>query len=130
MSLHIGITGVEAVIAKLGSARGPQMLRAPMEASLTELKSDISPYPQAPASSTYRRTGTLGRRWTTSVQMHSNGVEGKVGNNTTYAPFVQSARFQATVHRGRWHTDSQVAQRRRVSIIARFNDAIRRALGR
>jgi hypothetical protein len=130
MSLNIEITGVEAVIAKLGHIKGSQMLVPPMNQSVAMMKGDVTTYPSPPAGSTYRRTGTLGRRWATTVSVHSNGVEGKVGNNTVYAPWVQSSRFQAGIHRGRWVTDAQVMERRRSAIIALFNSAISRALGR
>lgn len=79
--------------------------------------------------SSYRRTGTLGRRWTKKVRNTGDGVVGVVGNNTKYAPWVQSSRFQAWMHQGRWQTDKDVMERNRRQILDFFRAAIRRALG-
>lgn len=74
------------------------------------------------------RTGTLGRRWTGRITRSAGGLTGKVGNNTKYAPWVQSERFQAGLHRKRWQTDQQVVNRNRSAIVADFEREIRRAL--
>jgi len=52
----------------------------------------------------YRRTRTLGRKWTTKVEFISGGVVGTIGNATPYGPYVQSRADQAQVHAGRWGT--------------------------
>jgi hypothetical protein len=80
--------------------------------------------------SSYRRTGTLGRRWTKKVTTSAEGILGVVGNNTVYAPWVQSSRFQAWMHRGRWQTDEQVMERNRGRIVGFFEAAVRRVIGR
>ena len=44
----------------------------------------------------YKRTGTLKKRWTTRIRrISTHSVLGVVGNNTSYAPWVQSREFQA-----------------------------------
>lgn len=126
VSIHI--TGVDAVIRKLGSVKGVAMLEKPMQESLYKIQSDMQAYPAQPSGTKYIRTGTLGRRWTTRIDRASSGLHGSVGNNTSYAPWVQSQRFQATVHRGRWQTDQQVVDRLRPWIERRFSQAIDRAL--
>lgn len=75
--------------------------------------------PQRPGSS-YRRTGTLGRRWTHRVTTSGSTVTGRVGNNTSYAPQVQSERFQHPVHRGRWQTAEKVIREEESNIRAEF----------
>jgi len=65
----------------------------------------------------YRRTGTLGRQITEQVTRSADGVEGEIGTNTPYAPWVigpdepgrvfaglnnSNPMFQAGVHRKRW----------------------------
>jgi len=62
----------------------------------------------------YRRTGTLGRRFTTEVKTAGAAVEGRIGTNTDYAPWVvgpdRSAaitiggvqKYQARGHVGVW----------------------------
>ena len=124
----IEIKGVDELIRKLGKVEGNKILERPMKRSVYRLQRDMADYPPQRPASSYIRTGTLGRRWTVKVSRHSNGLEGRVGNNTVYAPFVQSSRFQAGIHRGRWQTDTQVVERNRRDIVADFEAEIRRAL--
>lgn len=61
----------------------------------------------------YRRTGTLGRKITTSVSPIENGVVGEIGTNVPYAGWVigpafpgedirGQAMYQARIHENRW----------------------------
>lgn len=52
----------------------------------------------------YRRTRTLGKRWTTKVEFINGGVVGTVGNVTPYAPLVQGRETQAGIHYMHWQT--------------------------
>lgn len=122
----IKVYGVEQFIARISRPMASRTLRPAMQASVGILQRDIAKYPRQRAGATYRRTGTLGRRWTTEVA--KSGLWGKVGNNTSYGPFVQSSQFQATMHRGRWQTDEQVLQRNTGRIEKIFSKAIDRAL--
>jgi len=94
--------------------------RVPMTQSLALLQDDMAEYPAPPPGSTYRRTGTLGRLWTSAqyeISTGSGSVTGVIGNaacsprGVAYGPFVQSADDQAWMHVGRWQTDEQVALR-------------------
>lgn len=96
--------------------------RKPMTLAVAHLHNKMAIYPPQKAGSWYRRTGTLGRRWTHVVE--NGGKRGVVGNNTIYAPQVQGEGMQARVHRGRWQTDKQVATRELDTIIGFFEDAI------
>lgn len=124
----IEIRGVDALLAKLGKVQGTNILRPPMQRSVLRIQRDMQEYPTQRMGSPYRRTGTLGRRWTTRIQQSGQYLEGKVGNNTRYAPLVQSRQFQARVHRGRWQTDTQVVNRLARIIIGDFEQAIAEAL--
>ena len=141
----VWITGVDALIKKMGHVRANEYLVKPMEESVLQVQADMKEYPPPIALRTwvkadgttgeaigqgYKRTGTLGRRWTKRVERHANGLTGRVGNNTEYAPWVQSSSFQAWMHRGRWQTDAQVLSQRRAWIVARFKRAIDQALNR
>lgn len=143
MSLSISITGIDALYKKLNRAKGIEILEVPMQESVLKLQADMKEYPSPIALRTwvradgtagesvgqaYRRTGTLGRRWTKRVERSATGLTGRVGNNTSYAPFVQSHVLQAGIHAGRWQTDKEVLENRRPWIIARFKRAIDRAL--
>jgi len=68
-------------------------------------------YPPPPPGSTYRRTGTLGRLWTTSnpsVSIAGKILNARIGNATPYGPCVQDPDLQKRVHRGRWQTTTDV----------------------
>ncbi len=129
-NISIKIEGVDKVLRKIGTAKGVAALVKPMEASVLRVQQAMQTYPTQRQGSTYIRTGTLGRRWVTRVTKQNDGVSGTVGNNTEYAPFVQSSVLQAAVHRGRWQTDAQVIERLRPWIVARFKRAIDQALNR
>lgn len=58
----------------------------------------------------YRRTGTLGRRWTTKRIRTTTMVGAEIGNNTEYGRWVQDDALQARMHRGRWVTDVQALE--------------------
>ncbi|MCI0726433.1 MAG: hypothetical protein L0332_06880 [Chloroflexi bacterium] len=88
------------------------------------LTSALRRYPPAPAGSTYRRTNTLGRRWTFSVKRSLFGIKLLVGNNTQHGPWVQSADQQARVHQGRWQTDAQVLEQNAEAVLDEVQEAV------
>ena len=124
----IVIEGIDKLMAKLGSAAANDVLRPPMQRAVYRLQAGMAVYPQQRLGSRYIRTGTLGRRWTTKVEQSENGLTGKIGNNTSYGPFVQSQMFQAAVHKGRWQTDEMVLKREQDAIVNDFERAIQREL--
>jgi len=126
--MSIELRGLDALYRKLGNAVANRTLRPAMEHAVKLVQRDMADYPAQRAGSTYRRTGTLGRRWTTKVSYGSSGVQGKVGNNTKYGPYVQSERFQSRIHRGRWQTDEQVLERDTEKITGLLQDTIDKAL--
>lgn len=128
MATTIEITGIDDAIATLGLAETITILRPPMQRAVHRLQARMAHYPPQRAPIRYRRTGTLGRRWTTRVTEGADGLVGKVGNNTVYGPFVQSEMFQAAIHRGRWQTDADVLEQETSAIVADFERAIQAAL--
>jgi hypothetical protein len=58
----------------------------------------------------YRRTGTLGRKWTTKTEPTASGVKGTVGNNAPGAQFVQGDR-QQPFHRASGFVTTRQARR-------------------
>lgn len=61
----------------------------------------------------YRRTGTLGRLWTSAkpkINIQKKFFNGEIGNATPYGQFVQDENFQSMYHLGNWQTDIQVMQ--------------------
>lgn len=151
MSTNVSIEGLDRVLQKLGRFETLRILEEPMERSLVKIENVLKEYPDPPAPGEWAakthpaqkrayfallraglikpgRTGTLGRRWTHAITMTNEGMEGRVGNNTTYGPFVQSKRFQARFHRGRWKTDEEAIQELRDEIIRDFEDTAHRAV--
>ena len=125
---QITIEGVEELQAKLGKIAARSVLKRPMQRSVYRLQRYMANYPASSATSSYRRTGTLGRRWTTKVKETTSGLEGRIGNNTEYGPWVQSSRFQAGVHQGRWQTDEDSIKDNKRAITQDFQNAIDKAL--
>jgi hypothetical protein len=128
MAIRITITGIDDALKRLDHASGNEALRRAMERSVERLRNRMADYPPQRTGSSYRRTGTLGRRWTTRVEALATGARGRVGNNTRYGPFVQSSAFQATVHRGRWQTDRQVLEEETGTIEGYFREEVQRSL--
>ena len=128
MSVSIEIKGINKLMAKLSRAAAIDVLEKSMQRAVFRVQARIADYPPQRAGSAYRRTGTLGRRWTTKVTKQAEGVEGRVGNVTEYAPFVQSARFQRPPFRGRWQTDEQVLEEEMPAIRRDFEQEIDKAL--
>lgn len=141
---------------RLGRVLAMDTLRAPMTRSVERLRRDLADYPpparkRQPAKSRkqqikqimlakegkipYRRTGNLGRSWTTKVDEQGDGIEGTVGNavrspeGTRYGPLVQGESTQASYHQDSWGTDQEALNKNRDAIIDDFRDAIDKALG-
>jgi hypothetical protein len=142
--LTITIVGVDRLVAKFGRVASLNYLKEPMYRAVYRIQGYMANYPRqrnpntryirgrgwADKDGVVRRLTSehLGKRWTTKVDITSDGLRGKVGNNVSYAPYVQSAKFQATVHKGWWQTDEMAVRRNRAAIVRDFNSAIRRAL--
>lgn len=97
----------KAVIAALN--RAPDVLIAAIQPAVERWQlrrqAELARYPPQNPASRYRRTGTLGRKWTGSRPTWSasrSGFESRLGNNTPYAPFVQGERQSR--YNGAWLT--------------------------
>lgn len=143
--MSVTIRGVDEVIRKLEAVGRPGALRRPMTRSVAHLHDKIGKYPPSSIANspgngyswyergfgTRSRTGrgwptseTLGRRWTHEVS--PDGKTGRVGNNASYGPYVQSAERQAAFHARRgWETDEQVAAKEADTVVGFFDDEIR-----
>lgn len=72
---------------------------------------ELARYPGQPPSSRYRRSGTLGRAWTSakpSWSASSSGFSSKLGNSTPYGPFVQGTPQARGM--GAWRQAEEIAQ--------------------
>jgi hypothetical protein len=127
--MSISISGLEHLYKKLGTVSSAKILEPPMWRAVYRLQRPLQVYPPKPAHSTYKRTGTYGKRWLAKVKVAANGVVGTVGTNVPYAPLVGSRMFQTTTHRSTgWITDSEAVQQNEDAIVADFQHAVDRAL--
>jgi len=127
MEITIELKGLEAVEAKLGRLGAFEAMEAPMTEATALVQAAMEEYPPAIAGSGYRRTMTLGRRWTSRVESLASEVVGVVGNDTVYAPYVQGE-LQARVHQGRWQTGQAVLEKLRGKIVEFFTREIQRLI--
>jgi hypothetical protein len=79
----------------------------------------------------YKRTGTLGRSWTTKITNVFGGIRGEVGTNNPYAGWVQRFKTQQPFHRkSGWVHEVQVIRRKKRDIEKIWNSWIKRELSR
>jgi hypothetical protein len=63
------------------------------------------------------------------VERFASEIRGKIGNNASYAALVQSAQYQARIHRGYWiNTDQYVVNTEQRNIVRDFEQTIQDAL--
>jgi len=107
MDFHIKVESkqVEGLIDRGMKMQG---LRAGLAAAGAHVLSKLATYPPAPPQSTYRRTGTLGRRWV--MRGTRNGFSVEIGNNTPYAPRVQGDGQLDRFREIGWKTPESVLQ--------------------
>jgi hypothetical protein len=106
-----------------------------VSAALITLWENVPPYPRAPQSSEYVRTGTLGRTLGSSEgggnagepdifnvkPLGANGYEGKFGTRLEYAQYVIGDTTQAA-HLGYWWQMKDIANKSAEKIGRLFNE--------
>jgi hypothetical protein len=133
MKLEITVKGLEELLKKMQAF--PRKLDTVMEKTLETILltvwEHIEPYPDPPDTSTYRRTGTLGRTLGIDPGGFKSGTPdiyevktlgayslARFGTRLDYAPYVigDPGKEQAWMHRGRWWTLPGVAEKARGKI--------------
>ncbi len=135
--IEIKIIGLEALQKRLDVDVGMALDRA-MFRALAHLQSRIARYPrrrygakvtfvsakqrrfffwalrEGAIQVPYRRTGTLGRRWTAQGRRLGGAAVGILGNITPYAPLVQDLERQVAMHKATgWPTVQGVVEQER-----------------
>ncbi len=139
MATSITIAGIDELMDKLGAVEAIEVLEDPMQRAVLRLQGRMATYPpQRPGSKYIRGYGfagrpatseKLGQHWTTKVTQQTVGYEGRVGNNVSYGPLVQSSAFQTRMHkRTGWVTDEQVLEEELPVIMRDFEKVIGDAL--
>ena len=109
----------------LATLQSGKFLQRAMQDVARQAKANIKKYPEQRPGASYRRTGTLGRRWTYRVTMTLYSATAVLGNNTPYGPYVQSEAEQADVHKGwGWTTDADELKASKEYAPPIINDAI------
>jgi hypothetical protein len=141
----IEVLGDEEVFRKLDGLDDPAVFFRPMTEATAHVQNKIAQYPPSPAGRKqgfktdkqrryffwalkngkitlpYKRTGTLGRKWTTSVS--ADGRTGRVGNNTPYARVVQDSSYEKYSHYHKetgWITIQNVAKNEQRAVTGYF----------
>ncbi len=150
----VEIKGMNELLRKLKTVQDLRSAKIGLKAGATHLKGIISKYPAStianspsnPSGHWYERgfgskwirkraggvggrktSQTLGRRWTQKSQMM--GLQQVIGNNATYAPYVQSAEKQAKVHEMHgWKTDEDVINEEGKTVLNFVKDEVDKGL--
>ncbi len=145
----VTIRGLDELRAKLGPQLTSQVLRDPTGQASQRLEQALTTYPEPPKnyrmqfksdkqrrfffaalrsgriSVPYRRTMNLARGWVLKFLERATEFRVEVTNRVPYLPYVMGPKTQADVHRGRWQTTAQVAQKVNIAIAGDFTRAIR-----
>ena len=81
-------------------------------------------------NSGYRRTNTIGRKLTTKITRHANGMTGELADNAPGAIYVIGERQQPFHKESGWPQIDDVAAKEAKAIQGYFDDAIRNLLRR
>lgn len=103
----------------------PAVVDPVMEISIRRMQARLMTYPAPPPSSTYRRTGTLGRRW----QVEGGNMRWVLGNNTVYGPEVEGEQQTAVHKRTGWPTTELVAADEEAGLVSDTEAALKQATG-
>jgi len=122
----IKVIGAKSLIKKLANTAivDRELLSATEKSGLAVLKR-AQTYPRQRPGSTYRRTGTLGRKWSVAVSRRGGIYTARLRNPTSYAPDVQGVLGQKPVHKGRWPTDRAMLKEQSRKIVGFYGTARR-----
>ena len=124
MAERVTIHGIGPAIKKLNSLGDPGIMKRGMNRAVQHIHRRIAKYPAQ--RTTYRRTGTLGRGWTTDVDQ--GGKRGIVGNITPYAIYVQGPRRRHFHKAHGWLTIQDVGESEADTVVGYFEDEYRKAI--
>ena len=142
--MEIQITGLKEISRRFDKFPDKlnRVMRQTMEAALYILQENVPRYPPKPATSTYNRTGTLGRslgsgggkadifRVTGQGSFLGQGsgsyLTGEFGTRVKYAPYVigdpPDSPSQAWMHKGRWWTMKTITKKSEAKITRAFQE--------
>lgn len=151
MPLAPGVTirGLEELRAKLGPQLTSQVFRGPTKRAGDRLEQALTTYPEPPKNQKmqfksakqrrwffaalrsgritvpYRRTRNLAKGWVLKFRELTSEFRVEVSNRVPYLPWVMGPKEQARIHKGRWSTTDQIAQKTNIAIAGDFTRAIK-----
>ena len=124
MAWSVRLDGLDDVLKRLDNAKIRRAAKDGMQQGVLYVHSTVPAYPAPPPLSTYRRTGTLGRGITTDVRDEGDAIQGVIGTNTPYAPYVIDEDEQTSVHAGRWWVLQDVVRKAIDGVVQRIRDSV------
>ena len=138
------IEGLDHLVRKLGELKAQELLVPPMTWAVLRVERRMKTYPARKPGSRYVRgqgmpdadgvvrnftSEKMNEKWTYKVERGNGKVTGTVGTNVSYAPLVQSAMFQASMHKPLWrNTDQAVLNEEMGAILEQFRKVVAEAL--
>ena len=137
IDIRVQVDGADDLLHRLSRVTANQTRLGPMERLKERIQRRLSTYPPPPPSSTYERTGDLGRGWADEgVSVDASGtnqfadqVSVEMRNPVDYAPWVQDPERQAFMHRGRWETTQQALDAETGPFLRDLADSVGNAFG-
>lgn len=146
--LRVEVKNLKRLVRKLNDLEQLEAIKPALQAAALHVKGKIAVYPPASEANTpgqkrwYERgygprwpgggrktSEILGKRW--SIKGRDNGLTQIVGNNASYAVYVQSKAHQAWFHAKRnWKTDREVLDDESETIVKFLSDAVEKVLER
>jgi hypothetical protein len=143
---NVKIEGLDHLVRKFGALTARDLLVPPMTWAVLRVERRMKVYPGPKPGSRYVRgqgmpdadgvvrhftSEKLGTKWTTKVTKSGTSVTGVVGTTVSYAPLVQSAKWQAKMHAPLWkNTDQAVMDEEQDAIVNQFRKTVREVLNR
>lgn len=124
----IGIPEVAGALERYPAIAKPEFQQA-TEASLLGMVPELASYPPQKSWQTNRRTGNLGRMWTTAKPEWSamaSGFEGSLGNATGYAEWIQGEKQTLAAETIGWKPAEKLLQAAKGRIEALYQAAAKR----
>lgn len=104
-------------------------MKRPTHKALKIIKERLQQYPPPPAGSTYQRTGDLRSSWHFRTVLSGDQLGRVFSTGVPYAPFVQGYQSQATVHKGRWETEKDVAEAEADTVMDLLENELAKQMG-
>jgi len=125
VQIKIEIITTKKPILDVGKATSG--IRDAMDKTLMRGKNTWTQYPPQPAGSRYRRTGTLGRSISTTINAVGGRLEGVLGSNSNIAPYnddVIGIEQQDVFKRIGWIDAKEVGEMMESELKARVDKAL------